>query len=206
MTARTRCINEIITTGRRLTRRGLVTACAGNISCRLDSRRILITATGSHLGSLKPRDIVAVDITTGAIFGARRPSSELPLHSSIYRSFADTAIVHCHPALINAYFCVCRELKYLTFESRYYLGEVPIVNQTTLTVADPAPVIAAMRSSGLVVLRNHGVFSRGRSCADALERIEILEEAVRVYALARLFNKKKPDFLDKALKRFMTRK
>jgi L-fuculose-phosphate aldolase len=196
---------EIIRTGRRLAGRGLVTARAGNISCRLDDRRILITATGSALGSLAAGDIVTVDLSTGAFKGARRPSSELPLHSAIYRNFGDSAIVHCHPTLVNAYFCIYPGLKYLTFESRYYLGDVPVVGQKSLTVTDPRPVIEALKRNSLVVLRNHGVFSRAATLAAALERVEILEEAVRVYALARLFGRKKLDALDRELKRLFSR-
>jgi L-fuculose-phosphate aldolase len=204
----------IIRTGRRLARRGLVTARAGNISCRLDAKRILITASGSALGELSLRDIVEVELRDDRAPGPRRnrkrrdgpvPSTELPLHRQIYLNFPDPAVVHCHPALINAYFCIYPELKYLTFESRYYLGAVPVVGQKTLTVTDTQPVIDALRSSGLVVIRNHGVFSRGASLQAALERIEILEEAVRVFALARLFGRKKLDALDRQLKMFFSR-
>jgi L-fuculose-phosphate aldolase len=213
MKNRQRLTQEIIATGRRLACRGLVTARAGNISCRLNKKQVLITATGSHLGTLAAKNIIAVNLETG--LPSPRPtwrgrggpvaSSELPLHRAIYHSFADTAIVHCHPAFINAYFCIYPEIKYLTFESRYYLGEVPVVEQQSLTVTDPVPVIAALKRSGLVVLRNHGIFSRSHSLASALERIEILEEAVRVYALARLFSKKKPDALDKELKKTLSK-
>ena len=200
MADRIRLIREIIATGKKLAKLGLVTVAAGNLSCRLDRRRILITATGSRLGDLGGADIVIADIATGEARGRRKPSSEFPLHRAIYQSFDDDAVVHCHPALINAYFCLYPKLAYLTFESRYYLGDVPVVRQKSLTVTEPRPVIEALRKTGLVVIRNHGVFSRARTLARALERIEILEEAVRVFALARLFNGKGLDALDRQIR------
>lgn len=200
MLSRKRPEKEIILAGGRLARLGLITARAGNISLRLNGS-MLITASGSALGSLCRRDIVTVDIKSGRWPGSRSPSSELPLHRLIYRTSAAKAVVHCHPPLVNAYFCIYPDLRYLTFESRYYLGEVPVVRQKTLTVTRPEQVIAAMKNNGLVVIRNHGVFSRADSLAAALERVEILEEAVRVYAVARLFNRKKLDGLDRELKK-----
>lgn len=200
-------IKQISAAGRVLARLGLVTARAGNLSCRLDAKRILITGSGTALGRLTPADIVTVDLVSGAAVGrrTRKPSSELPLHRRIHQTFSDSAVVHCHPPLINAYFCIYPDMRYLTFESRYYLGELPVIDQKTLTVTDPEPVLEALKNSGMVVARNHGVFSRADNFNDALERVQILEEAVRVYALARLFNKDKLDALDKELKKKFAR-
>ena len=200
MADRARLTREIIATGKRLAKLGLVTVSSGNLSCRLDRDKILITATGSRLGALSASDIVVADIETGRSPGRRRPSSEFPLHRDIYRAFDDDAVVHCHPSLINAYFCLYPKLAHLTFESRYYLGDVPVVRQRSLTVTDTRPVIKALGATGLVVIRNHGVFSRARTLALALERIEILEETVRVFALARLFNGKGLDALDRRIR------
>jgi L-fuculose-phosphate aldolase len=200
MPDRKQLIAEMVKAGRRIARLGLVTARAGNISCRLDAARILITASGSALGSLTPKDIVTVELKSGRA-EAGRPSSELPLHRRIYLTYGDPAVVHCHPSLANAYFCTYPKLKFLTFESRYYLMDVPVVRQKTLTVTRPQRVAAAMKKTGIAVVRNHGVFSRGPSLLAALEKIEILEEAVKVYAVARLLGRKRLDALDKELKK-----
>jgi ribulose-5-phosphate 4-epimerase/fuculose-1-phosphate aldolase len=56
-----------------------------------------------------------------------------------------------------------------------------------------------------VVIKNHGVFSIAENFGVSLERIEILEEAVRVEAVARLFKKRVFDNLDKELKKRLTR-
>jgi ribulose-5-phosphate 4-epimerase/fuculose-1-phosphate aldolase len=56
------------------------------------------------------------------------------------------------------------------------------------------------------VVRNHGVFSIGENFSQAEERIQILEEAVRVAAVARLFKKRALDKLDKVIKKSLARK
>lgn len=196
---------EIINTGRRLYQVGLCVAKSGNISAKLDSENILITATGTFLGDLKDEDIVKVDLNTLNSDAIKKPSSELALHSLVYKNFPAKVVVHAHPPLINGYFALNKSLKALTFETKFYLGEVPVVEQDTPTVTKPQAVIEALKTNNLVVLKNHGVISMGEKFEDALSLIEALEEAVRVAAVARLFNKEAFDELDSALKENLTK-
>lgn len=190
---------EIIRAGRRLYERSLVAAKSGNISCRLDRDTMLITATGTCLGALKARDIVRVDIRRGLRSSGIRPSSEYPLHSMIYRNFACSRVIHCHPPLTNAYFAVYPRLADLIFETRHTIGDVPVVRQFTVTVTRPAPVIAALGKNRIVVLKNHGVVSIDDDFSECFYRIEALESAVQVAAAARLFKKDILDDLDTCL-------
>ncbi|MCM8796283.1 MAG: class II aldolase/adducin family protein [Candidatus Omnitrophica bacterium] len=196
---------EIIRVGRRLYEAGLAVANSGNLSCRIDEYNILITATGTSLGDLTPEDIVRVSLASGESLDSKNPSSELPLHSLVYKNFPVQVVVHCHPPLINGYFSVYDSLKALTFETKLYLGEVPSVKQETPTVTQPQPVINALKSNNLVVLKNHGVVVIGQNFKDALTLIEALEEAVKSAAIARLFNKEAFDDLDNGLKEELTR-
>ncbi len=197
--------SEIIKTGKRLYDVGLAVAKSGNLSARLDEDNILITGTGTFLGDLKEEDIVRVNLTTNNPEGDKRPSSELPLHSLVYRNFPAQVVIHCHPPLINGYFAVCSSLKALTFETKFYLGEVPVVVQDTPTVTKPELVTAALKTNNQVVLKNHGTVTVADKFSDGLSLIEALEEAVRVGAVARLFKKDILDDLDSALKDDLTR-
>jgi len=192
--------DEIIKTGKRLYEAGLAVAKSGNISQRLDEKNILITASGTSLGELVEEDIVQVDLTTGKPEADKKPSSELPLHSLVYKNFPAKTVVHAHPPLINGYFAVYQKIKALTFETKFYLGDVPVVEQDTPTVTNPEAVIKALISNSLVVLKNHGVVAIGDKLSDALSLIEALEEAVRTAALARLFDKGILDDVDAVLK------
>jgi L-fuculose-phosphate aldolase len=196
---------QIIKVGRRLSEKGLAIAKSGNISARLDEGNILITATGTFLGDLKVDDIVKVNLATSACSDKKKPSSELPLHTLIYKNFPAQTIIHAHPALINGYFAVYSSLKALTFETKFYLGEVPVVPQETPTVTKPEPVIEALKTNNLVVLKNHGIVVMANKFEDSLSLIEALEEAVRIAAVARLFNKETFDELESALKETLTK-
>jgi L-fuculose-phosphate aldolase len=191
---------EIIQAGKRLYAAGLAVAKSGNLSARLDHENILITGTGTFLGQLKETDIVKVNLTTNKVEGSLNPSSELPLHSLVYKNFSARVVIHCHPPLINGYFAVSKALKAISFETKFYLGDIPILPQETPTVTDPAPVIAALETNNLVVLKNHGTVAIADKFEDALSITEALEEAVKSAAVARLFDKDILDDLDAALK------
>ncbi len=191
---------EIIKVGIRLYETGLAVAKSGNISARLDEKSILITATGTSLGNLKDEEIVKVDLASGKLSGDIKPSSEVPLHTLVYKNFPAKVVVHCHPPLINGYFAVTSDLKALTFETKFYLGDVPVVKQETPTVTEPELVINALKQNNLVVLKNHGTVAIADKFEDALSLTEALEEAVKSAAIARLFDKDILDELDRNLK------
>lgn len=188
--------------GKKLVESRLVTARAGNLSARLDAENILITVTGSELGNLKYGDIVKVPLEQEVSFkGKKKPSSELPAHSLIYKNFPCQVVIHCHPPLTNAYFAVLPKLKVLTFETHFYLKEVPVVGQKGLNVTSPDLLIRALRKNKIAVIKNHGVFSIADTFSQALAPALILEEAVKVAAVARLFKKKSLDKIDKQIKK-----
>lgn len=191
---------EIISVGKKLAALRLVVARAGNLSCRLDAQNILVTATGTSLGDLKPTDIIKVDLSRPEDLKNPRLTSEFALHKLIYENFSHKRVIHCHPALINAYFAVCSELKTLTLETKLYLGNVPVVEQETPAITKPELVLEALKTNNLVVIKNHGVVVVGKNFQDALYLIEDLEEAVKIAAVARLFKKDLLDDLDKELK------
>ena len=191
---------EIIRVGKHLYQNRLAVAKSGNLSARLDAQNILITATGTSLGNLKYKDIVKVNLNSGKACGDVQPSSELPLHALVYKNFPAKTVIHCHPPLINGYFAVTSDLKALTFETKFYLGNVPVIEQDTPTVTKPELVIAALKTNNLVVLKNHGTVTISDKFSEALSFTEALEEAVASAALARIFKKDILDDLDKALK------
>lgn len=192
--------DEIINIGKKLYALRLIAAHSGNLSSRLDEKNILVTATGASLGSLTNDDIIKVDLTNNEDLKNKRLTTEFPLHSAIYKNLNSKVIIHCHPSLINGYFAVYSKLKPLTFESRLYLGNVPVVEQDTPAVTKPELVVDGLRTNNLVVVKNHGVVSIGDKFSDALYLIETLEEAIKVAAVARLFKNDILDGLDEELK------
>lgn len=178
---------KIINMGKRLYARGLAVASSGNLSIKLSDQEILITGAQAQLADLQFSDIVKIDITNDEKESNKDPSSELPLHKLVYKNFKDSVVIHCHPPLINGYFAVCDSLEALTFETRFYLGNVPVVKQETPTVTKPAEVIDALKLSNIVVLKNHGVIAISDDFSKALALVETLEEAVKSAIVAKIF-------------------
>ncbi len=197
---------KIIAIGEKLQNLHLAVAKSGNLSARLDKDNILITATGTSLGQLKPEDIIKINLNNEKDLKNNRLSTEFPMHRLIYESFEAKAVIHCHPPLANGYFSVCSDLKNLTFESQVYLGNVKAVVQETPSMTKPELVIEALKSNNLAVIKNHGVISIGQSFKDGFDLIETLEEAVKIASVARLFKREVLDDLDKALKQDLTQK
>lgn len=190
--------DEIINIGRKLYELRLVVGKSGNLSARLDDNHILITATGTSLGNLTAEDIIKVDLA-GANPDAR-VTSEFPMHALIHKNFPARAVIHCHPTLINSYFALYSDLKNLTFESKLYLGNIPVITQETPSITNLEPVVEGLKANNLAVIKNHGVVASADKFLNALYLIETLEEAVKTAAVARLFKKDILDDLDKAIK------
>lgn len=177
--------NKIIEIGKLLWDKGLVTGFNGNISARVDADTILITATGTCLGYLKPTDIVTItavgEAIGGIVIGEGKASSEKLMHTEIYKNFPQIqAIVHTHPTYTNGFFLANTSFTPKTFEAKFYLGEVKSIEQTTPSVTDAAPVIKELQANNIVVLRNHGVVAMGPDLFRAFVLIQELEEQVKM--------------------------
>lgn len=90
--------SELAFFGKMLHKRQYVSGCDGNLSVRLDERRILTTPTGRSKGMLKPEDMIIIDARGNKLAGTLPPSSEIGMHLTIYQTRPDVgAVVHAHP-------------------------------------------------------------------------------------------------------------
>lgn len=188
---------DIVAIGRLLWEKELASGFNGNISARVDSGRILLTATKTCLGLLKETDILLTDLD-GKVLEEGAVSTERLLHTSIYKEFPDAlAVVHTHTTYTNAYFLENDSLTPRVFESKFYIGEVKAVPQSTPSVTDAKPVTEMMKSNGIVVLKNHGVVAMGKNLFDCFVLIQCLEESVKVDAISRLYQPASPEAKNK---------
>lgn len=161
--------------------RGLTAGWGGNLSVRLESGDILITPHRKSLGFVKPDDIVTVDPAGRMLEGDGQPSSEVKMQCAIYRDLDVHAIVHLHPPALNTLTVRGVPLELMTLECRLILGGTPpVVEQTTPIVTDFAPVLAAFRTSNIVVLKRHGTVSVGEGLEEAFTLTDVAEEAARM--------------------------
>ncbi|NOZ30303.1 MAG: hypothetical protein GXP39_19925 [Chloroflexi bacterium] len=179
---------QICEIGRRAVRYGLVKAISGNISARPPGAdRFWITATGTALDALTPDDLVCVDLNGCVCGGERPPSSEYQLHLAIYQRRPEiNAIVHLHPPLATVVGTALGEVRPMTFEGNYFLGDVAVVPPILPGTQEVARAAAeASDESRVLVLQHHGSVCLGEDLEEALYRSVELEETCRLIVIAR---------------------
>ena len=81
--------NELIETGRLLYEKGMLAGGDGNLSARIDEKRLLITRSGVAKGRLGLDDFVELNLEGELISGSGKPSSETAMHLTVYKNRAD---------------------------------------------------------------------------------------------------------------------
>src|SRR5918995_585089 len=99
---------EIVRVGQAMDRAGLAPSNSGNVSGRWQDG-FVVTPSRLAYACLSPDDLVNMDLEGNVRTGMRKPSSEWPLHTSIYRARPDAqAIVHTHSPRATALACTRR--------------------------------------------------------------------------------------------------
>ncbi len=179
---------EISAIGRQTVTSGLVKALSGNLSARLPGAdECLITPTGDALDALDPQELIRIGLDGQVRLGARRPSSEAPMHLAIYRRRPEiNAIVHLHPPLATVVGTALGAVRPMTFEGLHYIGEVGIVPALLPGSEELGQATAAATdNSRVLVLQHHGSVCIGATLQEALYRTIELEETSRLIVIAR---------------------
>ena len=182
---------EICPIGRLMYSKGLSPGTSGNISVKCDES-ILITPSGFCLGEMSTDDIVIVDIEGNVNNGIHKPSSELPMHISIYQARTDLAsIIHAHPAKSTAFAVAGIPLnKYILSEAVVTIGEIPIAEYATPSSNELASIAAKYYSEAdVILLANHGVVTGGKNLKETFYKLESLESCAEIIILAKILGK-----------------
>jgi len=179
---------DIVEIGRRLWQRGYVASNDGNISARLDADRILVTPSGLSKGFLSTTDLVVVTPDGRKLSGELEPTSELPLHLSVYSRRGDVAgIVHAHPPVATGYAVARVPLAQCILpEVVLTLGSVPTADYATPSTSAVAESIARyIDDYSAILLANHGALAVGRALYEAYFRMETIEHFAQIALTAR---------------------
>jgi L-fuculose-phosphate aldolase len=150
------------------------------VSVRLPDDTVWVTPGRLHKARVFEADLVRVDRAGAVVEGARKPSSETPMHLAMYRALPRAgAIVHAHPPASTGFAQACRPIDTsCSSEAICILGpEVPLIpyeRPSTDALADL--VGASMRPSQQVYLMaNHGVLTWGADLWEAYDLLDTLE-------------------------------
>lgn len=163
---------------------------SGNISVRL-ADGWLITPTNASLGRLAPERVSKLD-HDGRHLGGDHPSKEAFLHRAMYAERPDSrAIVHLHSTYSAAVSCMdgldCENcIPPLTAYYVMKIGRLPLLPY--FRPGDPrlgdAIRVHACRHCA-VLLANHGPIVAGTDLEGAVNAMEELEEAAKLFLLLR---------------------
>lgn len=172
---------------------GLVTFTWGNVSAvDKETGLVVIKPSGVEYDTMKPEDMVVVDLDGKVVEGQYKPSSDTPTHVALYKAFPSIGgIVHTHSRWATTFAQSKIGIPALgTTHGDYFYGEIPctrlmtpeeisgeyeketgnvIIETLRLKGIDPSQVPAALVAS-------HGPFAWGKDAMEAVHNAVVLEE------------------------------
>jgi L-fuculose-phosphate aldolase len=179
----------IVEVGRRLYARGYTASNDGNISTRLDDRRLLMTPKSVCKGFMSPEMMVVTDLDGKKLAGERDPSSEMQMHLEVYRQRPDArAVVHAHPPMATGFAVAGIPLdRAVLAEVVTTLGSVPIAEYATPSTKElPEAVRRYVKAHDGMLLANHGALTLGADLFAAYYKMETIEHFAHISLVARL--------------------
>ncbi len=190
-----------------LVRNGLVKQTFGNLSV-IDRGRgaVAIKPSGVSYDTMRPEDIVVVDLDNRTIEGRLRPSSDTRTHTFLYRHFPEIgAVAHTHSTYAVAWAQAMRPIPILgTTHADHLPEDIPC----TEVMSDEAirrdyeeetgsQIVSAFahrsyRDVPMVLVAAHGPFAWGVSAPQAVEHAVMLEELARMAYLTLQINPQSP--------------
>ena len=169
----------VIETGKRLLATGLVQGTWGNISVRLNDKKMIVTPSGRDYERLTPDELVIVDIETLEYDSPIKPTSEKKIHAAIYRDHPDVnAIIHSHPWNGCAVASTRCEMPIKSDEGKALIGPTARTGKYGLpgTKKLTKGTVEAMKDRNACFMANHGVLCAGVDMETAFRTLEILEK------------------------------
>ncbi len=183
---------DICAVGARLHERMYVASTDGNVSIRLDSKRILTSPTAICKGMMTVDDLVITDLQGRKLAGRRNASSELNMHLLIYRRRPDVnAVCHAHPPTATGYAAAGIPLnKALISEVVLALGCIPVARYGTPGTPELSEALEPLvQQFDAILMANHGVVTCGADLLTAFFRMETVEHFAQVSLVTELLGK-----------------
>ncbi len=180
---------EVYEANMRLYHQGLVILTWGNVSGR-QGDYIVIKPSGVSYETMKPSDMVVVNLFGEIVEGALNPSSDMSTHLGIYRACAKIkGICHTHSKYATSFAQAGLSIKAMgTTHADYFYGDVPCTRalteeetQSNYEINTGRVIVETFQNKSweetpAVLVRQHGPFTWGRSAAKAVENAIVLDE------------------------------
>src|SRR5512136_306967 len=172
-----------------LPRHNLVAWTSGNVSARDSSTGlVVIKPSGIRYGDLTPESMVVVDLDGKVVEGKFKPSSDTFAHVYIYRHRQDVnGVVHTHSTFATAWAAVGKPIPpILTAICDEFGGLIPVGKYAKIGGDEIGQeIIRSIGKSPAILLKNHGVFTIGKTPEEAVKAAVMVEDVARTvfYAL-----------------------
>ncbi len=167
---------------------GLIALAGGNVSMRLPDGDILVTPSGTYYETMKPQDVLRMDIEGNIKEGDLKPSVDTIALLYIYKHMPEVnAIIHTHQVYATAVGLISDKLPAVTTTlSNVTLGEVnvaPYSSPASLNMG--IETVENINGKRAVILKHHGVVTVGGNLKEALYAAIYMEETAKAYLAAK---------------------
>ena len=169
----------------RMLQDGLTVGTSGNVSIRA-GENIAITPSGVDYEALAPENICVITLDGNHVDGPDNPTTEVPMHTVVYRNTSALAVVHTHPVYATVLGTLIDELPRIHYMLALLGGPVRVAPYAAFGTDELARnCLVAMRDRYGVLLQNHGATTYGETLAKAYSRSLYLEWLCRIYCEAK---------------------
>ena len=160
----------------------------GNVSIRdPESGLVAIKPSGVMFADLTPESMVVVDMDGHIVEGDLLPSSDTASHLYIYKHLEHVnGVVHTHSNYATAFAANNMEIPIvLTSMGDEFGGPIPCGGFALIGSEEIGKVVVETIGDGKsVLLKNHGVFTVGRTAKDAVKAAVMTEDSAKTVWLA----------------------
>lgn len=180
-------IEELNKYAHKLVDQGLVVGAGGNLSMR-DGDDMYISPSGFDLKEIESHQWVKVDINTGEIEGNLRPSSEVLMHLECFRNNEEIqAVLHAHPTYSVGVSSAGKDIPPLFPDFPAMVKSVGYIDYVIPTTNLLAEKVAELVDKDVIIMRNHGVLTLGKTMKEAYFFMQLTEESAKVYTISSIF-------------------
>jgi len=163
-----------------LPKNNLVVWTGGNVSVRdPETGLVAIKPSGVRYEDLRAEHMVVLDLEGNIIEGDLKPSSDTYSHLYIYKHRPDVGgVVHTHSRYATAFAAAGRPIPVvLTAMADEFGGEIPCGGFSLIRDESIGKlVVESIGNSPAVLLKNHGVFTIGKTAEDAVKAAIMTED------------------------------
>lgn len=186
-----------------LVKHGLVLLTWGNVSgIDRESGLVVIKPSGVSYDTMKPSDMVVVDLHGNVVEGDMRPSSDMPTHIVLYKAFSNIGgVVHTHSTYATAWAQAGMDIPNIgTTHADYFHDAIPCTAnmtedevkgqyewETGNVIVKRFKSINPVHTPGVLV-KNHGPFSWGKDASEAVYHAVVLEQVAKMASISFAIN------------------